>query len=268
MEKELSSQKDPLDANLEKVIPSLHEWHRINTKEVTHLKQAVCEVDEKMSDVHTKIDSGFSQIQETLMSNKAQVKQELAGTFLEIAKHLVKDAGGQLSASTTLLDIVGPCRMILEEPVGASNAAQGTSAASPTTVDGAVEHQLYRMKQKHLTLLGLLQEWYGTGDYYDGYGGIAGRNEDPNCKKWKTHCCINQMQYSRTERTVKAVEEYARLNSIDDRYLAAEKLQPEYERCKCSVANFVNWAKDTLLLPKGKPRGRSKKATTATTANA
>jgi hypothetical protein len=104
--------------------------------------------------------------------------------------------------------------MTLEEPVVA-NAAQDTSERSPTLEpDPAEEHQLYRMKPKHLSLLDLVHEWFSTGDYYDGYGGINGRN-DLFKNRWKKFCSINQMQYSRTMRTVNAVEEYARRNNID-----------------------------------------------------
>ena len=70
----------------------------------------------------------------------------------------------------------------------------------------------------------------------------------------------NAVQYSHTERTVKAVEEYARLNSIDQ-YEAAERLQEEFEQCRCSVANFVTWAQGNDYLVTKKTRGKHKKAT-------
>jgi hypothetical protein len=260
MRHELSSQNDPLDANLEKVLPSLHEWHRINKDEMMRLKQSVSSIDGNLCDIHSRLDSGFSDIKQSLKSTKVQMKQELAGTFLEIAKHLVRDAGGQLSDSTTLRDIVGPSIMTQDEPVGAVDPAQDTLETSRIAEDPADEvHQLFRLKPKHLNLLELVQEWYGTGDYYDSYGGVQGRNEKLG-KAWRKLCQLNQMQYSRTERTVKAVEEYARLNSIDQ-YEAAERLQEEFEQCRCSVANFVTWAQGNDYLVTKKTRGKHKKAT-------
>jgi hypothetical protein len=257
MELELSSENDPLDANLEKVLPSLHEWHRINKDAMMHLKQAVTTMGSKMEHIDTKMDSGFGEIKETLMSNKVQLKQELAGSFLEIAKYLVKDAGGEVSDRTTVAEIVDLSRMTLVEPATA-NAAQDTGEPSPETeTDPAEEHRLFRMIPKHLTLLDLVHEWFGTGDYYDEYGGIEGRNKSSK-SRWRKYCCINQMQYSRTERSVKAVQEYARRKNID-MYLAAEQLQERFEECKCSVAKFVTWAHGEELLAKKKSRGKNKR---------
>lgn len=252
MKLELSSQNDPLDANLEKVLPSLHEWHRINRDEMSNLKQAVATIDVKMSDVHTKIDDSFTEMKGVLISNRQQTKKELAGTFLEVAKYLVKDVGGELSDSTTVADILGPSRMTPEDPVDDTDPVQDTEPSSISETNNS----LFRMKPKHLYLLELVHEWYGTGDWYDGYGGIQGRNGNKNLKGWRTQCCINQMHYSRTERTVKAVNEYANRNSID-KYQAAVALQESYERCKCSVANFVTWAQSEQLLEKKRARGKS-----------
>jgi hypothetical protein len=163
MRHELSSQNDPLDANLEKVLPSLHEWHRINKDEMMRLKQSVSSIDGNLCDIHSRLDSGFSDIKQSLKSTKVQMKQELAGTFLEIAKHLVRDAGGQLSDSTTLRDIVGPSIMTQDEPVGAFDPAQDTLETSRIAEDPAEVHQLFRLKPKHLNLLELVQEGMGLG---------------------------------------------------------------------------------------------------------
>jgi hypothetical protein len=256
MAQELACQNDPLDANLEKVLPSLHEWHKINKDEMLRLKQAVSTVDCKVSDIHSKIDSGFGDIKDILMSDKVQLKQELAGSFLEIAKYLLRDTNGQMSDQTTVDEIVKVSRMTLEQPVF-ENAAQDTCETSPILeTDPAEDHQLYRMAPKHLILLDLVHEWFGTGDYYDEYGGINGRNNLFKAR-WKKHCCINQMQYSRTMRTIHAVEEYARRNNID-KYIAAEQLQQRYEQCNCSLANFIKWAQSECLLEKKRSRGKHK----------
>jgi hypothetical protein len=171
MKQQLSSQDDPLDANLEKVLPTLHEWHRINRDEMSHLKEAVATIDVKMSDVHTKIDDNFSEMKEVLMSQKQVNKRELAGTFLEVAKCLVKDVGCEIDLNgTTLADILGPSTMTMDDPVDNTDPAQDTDASpmSETNVS------LFRMKPKHIILLELVHEWYGTGEWY--YGGIQGRN--------------------------------------------------------------------------------------------
>jgi hypothetical protein len=151
MKHELDCQNDPLDANLEKVLPALHEWHQINKHEMSSLKQQVARQDDSLCELHTKLDSGFTEVKEVLNSGKDQMKQELAGSFLQIAKHLVKDTGGTLSASTTLAEIVGPSRMTFEPASDITNTAQDTQASPTSETEVAVEHHLFRMKPKHLT---------------------------------------------------------------------------------------------------------------------
>jgi hypothetical protein len=129
------------------------------------------------------IDSGFQQfsqtLHETLKSNKQQTKQELAGTFLEIAKYLVKDGDAQVNGSTTLAEILAPSIMTDEDPAASPNAALDTRASPFPETTVAEEHQLFCLKPKHTFLLDLVHEWFGIGDYYDGYGGgVHGRNSN------------------------------------------------------------------------------------------
>jgi hypothetical protein len=165
----------------------------------------------------------------------------------------VKDVGCNLSDSTTVAEILGQSSMTIDDPVVDSHPAQDNQ---PSPIS-ETHSSLFRMKPKHLILLELVHEWYGTGDWYDGYGGIQGRNSRKDLKGWRAQCCINQMHYSRTERTVKAINEYATQNGID-KYQAALALQEIYQECKCSVSNFVTWAQSENLLAKKKARGRTR----------
>jgi hypothetical protein len=268
MSQELASQNDPLDANLEKVIPSLHEWHRINKNEMFHLKESVSTIDGKLSEMQQKIDGGLQDVKRVLLSNNERAKQELAASFLQIAKYLIRDASGQSTdspTSPTLARIVGgPSRMTLDElPEDGHPPAQDSEEYNEGSPNSETPIATFRMKPKHLILLELLHEWYGVGDYDDGFGGIQGRNE--NHKEWKKLCgrSFNQGHYSRTERTVKAVLEYGRLNNIDV-FLAADRLQLLWVENKCSVSNFVIWAQQNHFLEKKGARGRAKAALLAT----
>jgi hypothetical protein len=255
MARELTNQQDPLDANMEKVLPSLHQWHRINNEEMSRLKQSLCE---KVDDLAAKFETGFESFNNVLMSNKSDLKQELAHTFLQIAKGFLQD--GAIVNNSTFEDIAARQR-ITQEPVedtaGTSNPAQDDDIE----VDPAEAHQMFRMVPKHVVLWDLVHEWFGTGDYYDDYGGIEGRNIAFKTR-WRKLCGLNAMHYSRTERTVRAVQQYGKINKLD-KYVAAERLQPQFEQCKCSITNFVAWAQDENLLEKKAARGRAKAAAAA-----
>jgi hypothetical protein len=260
MTSELTNQEDPLDANMEKVLPGLHQWHRINNEGLSKLKGTVQDLTSSVSDLGTKFDTSFHHLSETLKSNNAELKEEMAYTFMDVARRLLQSGGGAVDNST--LDELVHRPRITQEPVHDPEESVIPAQDEVTGMnedDPAIVHQLFRMVPKHLVLLDLVHEWFGTGDYYDSYGGIEGRNSA--CKKvgpWRTHCGIDKMHYSRTERTVRAVKEYGLLNSVD-MYVAAERLQSVFEECKCSVSNFVKWAQQQTppLIATRKARGRA-----------
>ena len=100
------------------------------------------------------------------------------------------------------------------------------------------------MKYKHLTLSSLYDEWFGGGEFAtDHHGGIEGRNKEFGTK-WRKH--LNQMQYSRAMRCVKAIQKYAEEQHMDD-FDACVTLQTKYEACKCSPAKVVDLCKSEAL---------------------
>jgi hypothetical protein len=256
----LSSQEDPLDANMEKVLPSLHQWHRINNQEMSNLRDSVQGLTGTLSDWGTKFDTGFQHLHQALKCNNTELKEEMAFTFIDVARRLLR-SGGTVDPST--LDQLVHRPRISHYPVQDPDEPMIPTQDNPSDIDSedpAEVHQLFRMVPKHLVLQDLVHEWFGTGAYEDTYGGIEGRNK--SCKKsgqWRKHTGINNMHYSRTERTVQAVKEYALIHSLD-KYVAAERLQEVYEvQCKCSVTNFVKWAQQQTppLVRTRKVRGRA-----------
>ena len=102
-----------------------------------------------------------------------------------------------------------------------------------------------------------MSEWYGLGEFQDKYGGVDGRIKKYNSTtKWRKKCAIHAMHFSRTQRTVKTIEDYANKESItvDEACVA---LQPMYESCERSVANFVKLAQTEGLLKTRASRGRN-----------
>ena len=66
------------------------------------------------------------------------------------------------------------------------------------------------MKPKHETLLDVVSEWYGLGEFQDQYGGIQDRiNRYNSTSKWRKKCAIHKMHFSRTQKTVKTIADFA-----------------------------------------------------------
>lgn len=261
MTKELSDQKDPLDANLEKVLPGVHQWHRINSNQMSKLEESLRRID-------GKLESGFEQMSETIALSQKESDKHLALSFLNIAQKLLDRNGLSVNVQTGVIghspgatSVTGVTEELLMSPIGGgnSNPASATATTNDKEADPADTHMLFRMVPKHLNLLELVNEWFGNGDYYDEYGGIDGRNKRYKAR-WRKKCSINLMHYSRTERTVRAVEEYGKIHGVD-KYVAAERLQHVYAiECKTSVTKFVEWAQMHELIAKKGTR-RSKNST-------
>jgi Transcriptional activator of glycolytic enzymes len=250
MTKELRDQKDPLDACLEQVLPGVHQWHRINNNKMAKLEELVLRMDGKLV-------NGIEQMTETITLTQQESDKQLAFSFLNIAQKLLERSGlsggvpaGDMIGSPFAGNVTGITEDALMESVGGTpNPALATGTANENDADPADVLGLFRMIPKHLSLLDLVNEWFGTGDFHDEYGGIEGRNERYK-SRWRKQCSINAMHYSRTERTVRAVEEYGKMHHVD-KYVAAERLQHVYAiECKTSVTKFVLWAMEQGLIAK------------------
>jgi hypothetical protein len=253
MTKELGNQDDPLDANLEEALPGLNQWQRVNNMELQKVKEAVQQVQSGFQNVNNQ----FDELHDVLKSNREDSDRHLAATFVNIAQKLLERGGSTVNGLRQDNVIAEELRQVVT-----GTSSRTAQAAQPIESPGDAEEltdTLFQMVPKHLSLLDLVHEWYGSADYYDEYGGIKGRNERFKTQ-WRKKCSINAMHYSRTERTVRAVNEYATMHGINT-YDAAERLDEVYKvECKESVTNFVKWAQHEGLLAKKKSRGTSQQA--------
>ena len=235
---------------MEKVLPGVHQWHRINNAEMSKLQTLVKEAVEGLS---LKVDDMHS----TMITSREDTSRQLSAAFMQMSQYFLQHGNSVVGDASGLSDALA------EVQVGAMGyIAEETQTANDNEgemTDPADLHAMFRMVPKHLELLGLMHEWYGIGDYYDSYGGIEGRNKVHKAR-WRKKCHLNAMHYSRTERTVRAVEEYAKKNNDMDKFVAAERLQAVFQiDCKTSVTNFVLWAQEEGLISKSKSRGPRKK---------
>ena len=252
MQQELANQTDPLDASLEKVLPGVHQWHRINSGELSKLQDLL---KESVGDLNMKYDV----IHSTILASREETNRQLSAAFLQLSNYFLQHGNSVPGDGIRRLP---DSHQVVQVQVGATETfTQETGTANENDGDAndpADLHALFWMVPKHLVLLDLIHEWFGVGDYYDCYGGVDGRNKTFKTR-WKKKCHINAMHYSRTERTVKAVEEYA-LRKHMNKFDAAVQLQDVYEiNCKQSVTKFVLWAQEEGLITKSKSRGSRKK---------
>ncbi|CAB9505619.1 hypothetical protein SEMRO_237_G095350.1 [Seminavis robusta] len=285
MKLNLDSAECPLDANLEKVIPGLFQWQSSNAASVDR-------VEEKVDALTNTMKGHFVELHERQVQLGSDQKRELASAFMDAAQTLLaKAALDDVAASSspardgTVEPAVGDTATVTQQsPEQLPSPVQPRQLApmdlEPALPQGRITkkgqplpHHLafYRMTQKHLLLKELVDEWLGEGKFgkkEDGskeeYGGIQGRDKLFGTK-WRPH--LNKKHISRTKMTYDALVAYGDrhglcLNDVCDR------LQETYATtCKCSVANFVEWAKkpsndgrEAPLLATGKSRGRTKKA--------
>jgi len=256
MRKALAEEKSPLDACLESVLPGVHQWHHANHAAVSSLRQ-------DFTVATQEIKEGIQQIVGELHhSSHNRNKQNIQlATLLEMGQHVLLT--GKPSATEVVVnndnnnssDVFStPPRINLLSP-------PTTMPARTIAIDGNLQesnqhemeqHKTYVMQPKHNSLVGLLSEWVGVGDYQDDFGGIEGRNQKFGAS-WRKH--LVAFTYSRTERTVKGIREYAQQRGLLD-FDACRELQKVYEARKCSVSNMVNYFMEQGLLTKRKPRGK------------
>jgi hypothetical protein len=228
------------------------------------VKEAVSTLGGTFDHLEERVVHGLDYLHDTLMSTRQQSDRQLAHTFLGIARKLLESSGGSTEGYSAISEEcfdglagvpTGSLRVApdITQPMETNNT---NTPDADDEEDPANVHSLFRMVPKHISILDLVNEWYGTGDYYDEYGGIAGRNAAYK-SQWRKRCSINAMHYSRTEQSVRIVEEYAITHGVD-RYVAADRLQHVYAvECKESVTNFVGWGQDNGFIAKKKSRGRA-----------
>jgi hypothetical protein len=83
----LNTEECPLDASLEKVLPGVHQWHRINNQQMNQMKRSIVELDAKVA-------QGFTDLENTIKGTKEETMQQLANTFMSISAQLLNSFSG------------------------------------------------------------------------------------------------------------------------------------------------------------------------------
>ena len=264
MKHALETEDCPLDANLEKVMPGVHQWHQVTNDSINNLNKCV-------KDFQGEVKGELENLLSIIMIAKEDSKHDLARVCMSIAMQLMQ--GGPGDSNAVNMSNLQNMLLTMPQPTGTRSPQASNTTTDPTTVTGAATttttqedstdpadldcNRLFRMKPKHTSLSALMKEWFGLDEFYDGHGGIQGRiDKYKSTTKWRKKCMIHPQHFSRTMRTVKAVEEFARQQGIGE-MAAAAKLEENFAACEKSSANFVTWAQQQGLLTKRASRGKT-----------
>jgi Transcriptional activator of glycolytic enzymes len=239
----LEQQDDPLDANLEKVLPGVHQWHQVNNN-------AVQRIAEDVRTLSIRVEGGFGRLEEAHLMHQLESDDRLASAFLNIANELMQRRGG----GSTGTPASSPIRF--QFPSNNNGNNNPPEAQPAEAMNDAINHTQFRLTHKQKTLSDVWDEWHGIGKFADELGGVEGRNAK-YVATWRGH--INGMAYSRVMRTIKAIKFYAEEQNMDS-FDACAELQGKFIECKLSLAKFVDRCKQDGLLPTLGSRGRNKKS--------
>ena len=248
----LENEESPLDANLESVLPGVHQWHRANEAAV---KSVHGRIDTLMETVKVGLKDGFDRISSTTALNQQLQDKRLATVFAEIAKGLLQGTVTQptMSPDSRSADEQGDIAMT--PAMRQSGSTTTINMADSMDCDGdespsSFENRSYWLPSKPLSLEEIWDSWHGASDQH---GGIVGRNKKFGAK-WRKH--IPPAHYSRCCRTIKAIESYAKHNKIKVEESLAQ-LDPIFkEECGKSVYNFVEKMQEKGFLKKAAKRGK------------
>ena len=231
MATELRNENNPLDANMEKVLPGLHQWHNINGNRIERVERA-------LNTLSSNINVTLQTLKEETEAERYRGDQRLAETFRRLA-----DSYG------------GNNNQPMEEE-GTVECQPESPAQPQATADTESDWTKY-LVAKHQSLLGLYNEWHGLEEYEDQFGGIKGR-EDRFGASWRRGT-VNSKQFSRTKQVIDAIAKFAEEGSMPELEAVAFLEEDFVDGCKCSVTAFVKNLKKRGLVTERPPRFKKKK---------
>ena len=239
METELRNDSDPLDANLEKVIPGMFQWQQANLNSVEGLKREVAELNETVK-------AYVGAMIEESRSERAASEQRLATAFRQLAA--AYDGGEQ----NLNLDVFN------NQDTRQSTTERQPNDERPALNCGEEEPFQKSMRPKHGSLHSLWDEWHGLNDFEDQFGGVKGR-EKKYGSKWRNKGMVNPQHFSRTKRVIAGIIAFAEREHIRQREAVARLDDLFCNTCKCSLAKMVEELKSMELIDERAPRFKKKK---------
>ena len=169
MQQAIQTKSNPMDADLEKVLPGVYQWHNTN--------QAAMET------VGTKIDQLSEEVKnlrDEALSHRNESNERLAASLIQTAQQLLQQQspGGSPTMPIPPLGRNDREYLVQNDPV--------VEAEDNDNDPDDLEHRNYRLVPRHQTLTDMWNEWHGEEQYADSFGGIAGRDKLFGAK-WRKH---------------------------------------------------------------------------------
>jgi uncharacterized protein YdiU (UPF0061 family) len=242
----LRDDQSPLDANLEKVLPGVHQWHRMNNQSIEELKRNIQELGTAKTD-------GMKSIADDAREERQLADRRMADAFRQLANlyDAEEDNGEktiQIAEAIALPDSPDGAGFYSPDP-SFETRVQDTTPRYDNTYEFEENIKL-PMMAKHKDLIGVWNEWFGYDDFADEYDGVAGREKRFGLK-WRKDV-VNPQHFSRTKHIITAIQDAAKSNNMTELEVVAS-WEEDFATDRCSIAKFVNRLKESGWLKERAP---------------
>ncbi|CAB9527852.1 hypothetical protein SEMRO_2092_G314060.1 [Seminavis robusta] len=260
----LETAQNPADADLQRVLPGVHQWHSANNAEIR-------QVSRKLDTVAEVLTGGINKLIAFTHTNERRhlLRDEQLAQFLERGAQAIRNreeedftellqeatAAGTMANDTTINNSrVAPTQLEndleatgfvapIDDPimevdngnygnmeqmeaadvllqVGATRVATEQYTAKEMQLGAMIgvtkPNKSFFMRPKHTTLLAMLDEWTGRGDFQCELNGVEGRELHWK-NKWRLHWSKAQGAHlSRTKAIITGIRAYAKIHNKSD----------------------------------------------------
>jgi hypothetical protein len=211
------------------------EWHR-------QTYGAIHQLANETNDLSTMLQAELSSVKESMVT-----REQFSDVVMTVARRVNP---GAFTSPASPVRTSQNCHQTEMNNTAPLDSITGNDVS---TEDCDKIHKMYRMRSKYDSLGHVWREWNGIDEFADEYGGIKGRNKCYG-SKWRKH--LNKQQYSRHNRIIKGIENYAKLKKVSD-VEAVTQLNDVYVAvCGTSASTMVKYLQSHGFLQKGKSRGK------------
>jgi hypothetical protein len=245
----LTTESNPQDADLEKVLPGVNQ--RLNASH-SLLVGMQHQFEHKFEQLTETVKCGFTQVTSLTENWKEETDKLVGCSLVQAGTNLLRQSSPMSPGSEGAASLDDD--MAISPALAISPARQNrtTPTVTTTATNSNQEHSRYRMQLKHATLHSVWKEWFGLDEFADEFGGINGRNK-LHGSKWRKH--LNGTTLSKVSQLIKGINAYA----------VERKVQPEdvieewegiFTASKNSVCNMVKALQHLGKMKKLKQRGK------------
>jgi hypothetical protein len=258
MKAALEVEEDPLDANLEKVLPGIHQRLAVNH---TDIKQEIAMSRQEQRIIREEQRLAREEQQRAREEQKmmfADLMHRMASSLLEVSQASLplnlKEPPSRVSVCTNSVNTASVSTISERN----SRHTENSQMNSVSTILKDVSQDQYTMTHKYASLEDIWNEWHGLEQYSNPGDGVVGgieAREKRYGKKWRKH--ISSQHYSRTLRIVKMMK--SKQMELGSDQAMMEALQPVFEQSKNSLSSMITACQQLGYIAKQKPRGRRKR---------